>query len=71
MQYVSIFATYVCDDEYCETMLAPPSLIQQYDLSALQHIKFIRDTLDVYKKQLQMWFASSETIVALINSVRF
>lgn len=52
MHYVAIFATYMYNGKYCETMLACGPVMKEDELTAQQHIDFLEATLDVYKRSL-------------------
>ena len=50
VHYVAIFATYVKDNAYCETLLACAPLLDEGDLGAEQHLSFLEATLEVFDK---------------------
>ena len=53
IHYVAVFATYMCEDEYNETMLACAQLPCEQNMTADNHEEFLSETLDVYEKKLE------------------
>lgn len=52
VHYVALFATFVCDGSYNEVLLSCSPLLNESDLSADEHIKYMEETLSLYGKKL-------------------
>lgn len=52
VHYVGLFATYCTMGEYRETLVAFSPLLQEDAMGAEQHLEFIKESLDVYRKSL-------------------
>ena len=52
VHYVALFASYTKDKGHKETLLALAPLLDEEHLGAVQHIDFIKATLELYQKTL-------------------
>lgn len=56
INYVAIIATYILEALYNESLITLSTHSDEGDFGASKHTECIKDTLDVYEKDLKMWF---------------